>query len=420
MKTAQWWSKIVVIGLALFLIASYSPTAAQAPLCRALYLDAGTQQLMLLDVDSGTTVPIPTYAAPASDVGEQYASIVLSPDARYLAVAANDTRQIVSDQRVGTQIFDLSKSVPTLIATIPLHWPVAWSFDGSQLLVRRLISVAGFYQLYDLKRQTIAPLYQITAPQSEPVSGRTEVFLNVTNALWSESRMSLVFAANEQPFPQDANGVNTAIYASNLVGQAMLLSDRIANAELIGWLRDGRILFEQCLNGNCEWIAAQPDGSHRDVIRATFTDRQDVYDRLAPSGDQIVLLTHDDSGADHLNLLDIATRQISPIATFAGELPPILAWSPDGRYFTYAELVNGRIKPTLVDTLNHKSLPLDSTPSSYGRVGAWTSDSTRLLLTGADTLTIHEVTSAQTRAVKLPTTTAFEAWFPARWVCSAN
>jgi WD40 repeat protein len=414
MKTAQRWSKFLLMSLALFFVFS-SPAAVQA-LCRVLYLDSASQQLVLFDLESGATTTVPTYAAPASDVGDQYASVALSPDHRYLAVAANDTHEIVSGQSVGTQIFDLAAATPTLVDTIALHWPVAWSSDGNKLLMRRVTSAAGFYQVYDMRRKTDQPLYQIVAPiaGSAQLNGRAEIFLNITDTLWSRTSSMLLFTANEQPFPQDSNGVNAAIYYSNLTDRATLLTERILNTEIIGWLTDGRILSEQCLNGNCEWSAVQPDGNRREEIRDSFTDRQDVYNRLAPTGDKAVLLTRTAEG-DQLNLMHITSRQLTQIGAFASDLPPLLSWSPDGRYFTYSANLNGTITLTLVDTFDNTTRPLEITPPRYGIYADWTPDSTRLLLTGTESLSIYDPSSAQFTQILIDQR---EVWFSSRWVCN--
>ncbi|MFN8417919.1 MAG: hypothetical protein U0528_01535 [Anaerolineae bacterium] len=413
------------VALALLLtvvsLLSWSFAAAQTT-CGILYRDLSTGKLMLLRSQDGEKESIETSSV-------QISRAMLSPDHKLLAVALLDTGQEVEGQRAGTQLFDLTSTPPKLVDTIMLHFPVAWSHLSDRLLMRRTITAAGLYQIYDVSKQAVVPLRQIAAPISGSpfLNARNLIFLNVASALWSPDDSTIALLANEQPFPQDAEGANYGVYVITDQPMAQRLSSRSTVSDPLGWLRDGRLLFEECTDIGCTWNLIYADGANQVVVRPLFNDLRYVYNRLSPDGQNAIYLSSSVSEPElvNLNLLKPLSGESRRLDRFYDVVPPVISWSANSRNFTYAAPVTANIDspfvPVIVDTDSGEAERIETLRVGLRSSGDWTPDSSIALLTaqqdGTSALFTYQPTTQQLIILTQPAPDIVDVQFDARWVC---
>lgn len=413
------------VGLALLLtfvtLLSTSFAAAQS-ICGILYRDLATGKLALLRSQEGEKDFLDTSSGLIK-------SVLLSPNHKLLAVALLDTGQEVEGQRAGTQLFDLTTTPPTLVDTIMLHFPVAWSHRSDQLLVRRTITAAGLYQIYDASKRQVSPLRQIAVPipDSPFLNARNLIFLNVATASWSPDDSTIALLANEQPFPQNADGANYGVYVITDQPMAQQLSSRSAVSDLLGWLHDGRLLFEECTSDGCTWNLTYADGAGQVVVRPLFSDLHYVYNRLSPDGQKVIFLSSavSESGQLNLNVLQPLTGETLRLDRFPDVVPPVISWSADSRYLSYPVPTDANIGspfiPVIADSDSGVVERIETLSVGLRSSSDWTPDSATALLTaqqdGISALFTYQPMTQQLTMLPQPAPNTLDPQFDARWVC---
>ena len=100
------------------------------------------------------------------------------------------------------------------------------------------------------------------------------------------------------------------------------------------WSPDGQwIVFTSERNGSADLYRMRPDGSG--LERLTDDPAYDDQATLSPDGNRIAFVTTRAEGKANLWILDLKTRQATPLTSGAGgDFRP--AWSPDGQWITFS------------------------------------------------------------------------------------
>ena len=100
------------------------------------------------------------------------------------------------------------------------------------------------------------------------------------------------------------------------------------------WSPDGQwIVFTSERNGSADLYRMRPDGSG--LERLTDDPAYDDQATLSPDGNRIAFVTTRAEGKANLWILDLKSRQATPLTSGAGgDFRP--AWSPDGQWITFS------------------------------------------------------------------------------------
>ena len=290
---------------------TFSPDGQQMAFVRNSAAEANSK-LIIAHADGSNervlaTLPLPGYADPAwSPDGKEIAATLIEPGGKSLG------RVVTLDASEG-------KEKTRYAATAQMLKP-AWSPDGRYI----------FMNFRDATTRWDGQIGEIDV--------RSGKFHRITNDLNNYSGRSLAVT-------KDASEL-VAIQGQPDIGLYVMAAGPKAGGEpqpidnkgdvFVGWLKDGRLLVTDH-EGHIATINA--DGSDRNVI---FESNLPIVGMsVCPGGDR-VLFAMPNPSTKGINIFRMAVAGGRPTAVTNGKFEGNVECSPDGKFFVYTTLVNGK------------------------------------------------------------------------------
>ena len=304
----------------------------------------GTPQKLIEDVDSAVT---------------------FSPDGKQMAFVRNSAAEANSKLIIA----NADGSNENVLAKLPIpgYYDPDWSPDGKSIAAT-LIDLGsknlGRVVALDVKEGKEKTLYTSPGQLLKPVwspdgryifvnfrDGTTRwqgqigvvavgsgTFHRITNDLNNYSDRSLAITQDGKELVTIQGLPDIGLYvmpaAGNAAGQPQPVDTR--GAEGVGWLKDGRLLLSD-FEGRVARI--NTDGSDRNVVFQT--DLPIVAMSVCPQGDRALLaMPNRQTAVINIYRMDIATARPSVLTN--GKYDQNMSCSPDGKFFAYTTLVNGK------------------------------------------------------------------------------
>ena len=291
---------------------TFSPDGQQMAFVRNSSAEANSK-LVIAHADGSNervlaTLPLPGYSDPAwSPDGASLAAAVMDPGGKSLG------RIVALDVNSG-------KEKTLYAATGQLQKPV-WSHDGRYI----------FMIFRDATTRWQGQIGEI-----EVHSGR---FRRITNDLNNYSDRSLAITRDGQQLVaiQGLPDVGLYVMPATNKGSAPPPPLDTKGAVSVGWLGDERLMFTD-FEGHVATINA--DGTDRNLV----LDLPVVGMSVCPQGDRVllVMLNKETTG---VNIYRMNTAGGRPSVVTSGKLDQNVSCSPDGKFFVYTSMINGKQLP---------------------------------------------------------------------------
>jgi len=290
---------------------TFAPDGKQMSFVRNSAAEANSK-LIIANADGGNErvlakLPIPGYYDPDwSPDGKSIAATLIDLGAKNLG------RLVALDVKEGTE--------KTLYPSPAQLLKPVWSPDGRYLFVN--------YRDATTRWQG----------QIGVVAAASGAFRRITNDLNNYSDRSLAITRDGKELVAIQGLPDIGLYivpaAGNAAGQPQPVDTR--GAEGVGWLKDGRLLLSD-FEGRVATI--NPDGSGRNVMFQS--DLPIVGMSVCPQGDRALLaMPNRQTAVINIFRMDVAAAR--PSILTKGKYDQNMSCSPDGKFFAYTTLVNGK------------------------------------------------------------------------------